>query len=244
MTPEMYRRHAQMEDTHWWFEGRRRVIDRVLRAHLVPTPHRHILDVGCGTGGMFPLLQRYGEVEGAEPSDDGRRFLKERFPQVKVHPCALPDGLPKGTWQLVTMFDVLEHLEEPVEALRALRSRTSSTGQLILTVPALQSLWSKHDEVNHHHRRYRRTQLIAQLSAGGFAVTHSSYFNSTLLPAVAAVRIAQRLVPALDRGEGDLKATPEPFNAVLTKILGLEGAVASRLGFPLGVSLIAVARRA
>ena len=242
MTPEMYEKHARMEDAHWWFEGRRQIVRQVLERHLAPRPNRTMLDVGCGTGGMFPLLESFGTVEGAEPSEDGRHYLAQRFPSVKVHPCALPDGLPQGKWDAVTMFDVLEHLEEPIDALRAIRDRLVFDGQLVLTVPAFQFLWSKHDEVNHHFRRYGRIQLVSQLATAGFRVTYVSYFNSILFPAVAAARLVRKLVPSLDTG-ADLEEASAPVNALLTRVFGAERLALKASKLPIGVSLVAVAQR-
>lgn len=238
----MYEAHEQLEDTHWWFEGRRRVIARVLESQLVPRVGRTILDVGCGTGGMFPLLSRFGQVEGTEYSADARERASRRFPHVRVTPCSLPADLPQGQWHLVTAFDVIEHIDEPVAALSHLRDRLVPGGQLVLTVPAIQALWSRHDDINHHRRRYERGLLEEQLRRAGFDVTFVSYFNSLLLPAVAGVRALKKLARLEDDGS-DLKPLPPLLNGALTRLFSLEASALPRLTFPIGVSLIAVAGR-
>jgi SAM-dependent methyltransferase len=239
-----FEKHEQLEAHHWWFEGRRRCIAAVLERHLKPAPHRHILDVGCGTGGMFPLLQGFGEVAGAEFSPDARERATRMFPGVTVSACALPDDVPQGRFELVTAFDVLEHLDEPVAAARTLSSRLADGGQLVVTVPAFQFLWSPHDVTLQHRRRYSRELLREHLTAAGLKVTYDSFFNTSLFPAVAAARLLGRLLPRKPGADGsDMKPVPGPINAALTALFGAEGRFLSRTRLPVGVSLIAVAER-
>ena len=242
MNPELYDAHDKLEDRHWWFEGRRRVIREVMRRHLLPRARRTILDVGCGSGGMFPLLMEFGEVDGAEYSDDARSRAARKFPQRRVEPCALPEQLPEGQWDVVTAFDVIEHLDEPVRSLETMRSRLPFDGQVVVTVPAFQFLWSPHDVANQHRRRYGRLELVSHLSSAGFKVTFVSYFNTLLFPAVAG---ALMLKKALGKNEAsmNLDETPEPFNSVLTRLFGSERLAVGRTSLPFGVSLIAVAQR-
>jgi 2-polyprenyl-3-methyl-5-hydroxy-6-metoxy-1,4-benzoquinol methylase len=243
MDASLYEAYEQLEDTHWWFKGRRRIIERVLDRALRPQVGRRILDVGCATGGMFPLLSRFGQVEGAEYSADARERVHRRFPHVRVEPCALPQELPAGSWHLITAFDVIEHLDDPVAALAAMRERLEPEGQLVVTVPALPSLWSRHDELNHHRRRYTKPDFTAHLELAGLTVTFCSYFNSLLLPAVAGLRALQRLAPARFADEGsDLTPVPWPLNDALTALFSLEALALPTLRLPLGVSLLAVAQ--
>lgn len=246
MNPELYDAHDKLEDRHWWFEGRRRVIREVLRRHLLPKAKRRILDVGCGTGGMFPLLMEFGAVDGAEYSPDARERALRKFPGRRVEPCELPATLPDGTWDVVTAFDVIEHLDQPVESLKAMCARLPYDGQVVVTVPAFQFLWSQHDEANHHKRRYGRLELVSHLSEAGLKVTFSSYFNTLLFPAVAGVRALEKLLPsrfAKQHGGADLEETKEPFNGLLTTLFGGERFAVGRTSLPFGVSLIAVAQR-
>jgi len=243
MDATLYEAHERLEDTHWWFEGRRRVIRQVLTQALHgPAASRRVLDVGCGTGGMFPLLAEFGAVEGVEASADARERARRRFPSVPVHEGGLPEGLPERAFELVTLFDVLEHVDDAAGSVRALARRLAPGGQLVVTVPAFQFLWSHHDEVNHHRRRYTRGELVAELEAGGLRVSWASYFNTLLFPAVLATRAAQRLAPWLAQGEGaDLTPTPEPFNWALGHLFGAEARLVRRLRLPVGVSVMAVA---
>jgi SAM-dependent methyltransferase len=243
MTPELYERFEKLEDTHWWFEGRRRVLRQVLERTLLPRTARRLLDVGSGTGGMYPMLSTFGEVTLVESSADARARAARRFPQATLFAGSLPDDLPQGTWDVVTAFDVLEHLEAPIEALRSIRARLVYDGQVVVTVPAFQFLWSQHDVANQHFRRYSKTQLVSHLSSAGFRVTLVSYYNTLLFPAVASARFLERLFPSRFQGESDLDETKEPLNRALQELFALERWAVGRVSFPFGVSLVAVAQR-
>lgn len=244
MNPEMYEVHDRLEDRHWWFEGRRRVIREVMRRHLLPRARRRLLDVGCGTGGMFPLLAEFGEIDGAEASPDALARARRKFPDRRIESCDLPSKLPEGTWDVVTAFDVIEHLDQPIDSLRSMRQRLPFDGQVVVTVPAFQFLWSHHDVVNHHRRRYSRMELVSQLSSAGLRVTFCSYFNTLLFPAVAAARLVEKVLPAglIKRNDSDLEETSAPINRVLTSLFGSERLAVGRTQLPFGVSLIAVAQ--
>jgi 2-polyprenyl-3-methyl-5-hydroxy-6-metoxy-1,4-benzoquinol methylase len=243
MTPELYAAHDRLEDRHWWFQGRRQVIAEVLRRHLLPRTNRTLLDVGCGTGGMFPMLAEFGAVDGAEASDDARARAKAKFPGRRVEPCFLPSTLPSGQWDVVTAFDVIEHVDAPVDSLRAMAERMAHDGQMVITVPAFAFLWSHHDEVNGHRRRYSRLQLVSELASAGLRVTFASYYNTMLFPAVAAARMLEWVRPTRTAAAADLEDTAEPINSLLRLVFGSERLAVGRFRLPFGVSLIAVAQR-
>ncbi|MBL8911909.1 MAG: class I SAM-dependent methyltransferase [Archangium sp.] len=245
MTPGLYDAHDKLEENHWWFEGRRRVVREVMQRHVLPRAQRKILDVGCGAGGMFPLLSDFGSVDGAEASPDALARARLKYPLRRIESCSLPDELPKGTWDLITAFDVIEHLDEPIAALRTMRSRLTWDGQVVITVPAFQFLWSHHDDANQHRRRYSRLELVSHLSSAGLKVTYVSYFNTLLFPAVAAARLLARVRPKknAEHDSGDLEETPEPLNQMLKLLFSSERLAVKRTSLPFGVSLIAVAQR-
>lgn len=230
----------RLERDHWWHEGRRRVLREVLRRHLLPRSGRRILDVECGAGGLFPLLTEFGTVEGCEASEAARDRASQRFPSVKVWPCRLPDELPQGRWDVVTAFDVLAHVDDPIDALRAMRSRLVFDGQVVVTVPAFPLLWGRADERHRHRRRYRRLELVSHLATAGLRVTWVSYYNALLLPAVAGARLAERLSPEQDTPPS---TPPELLNRVLTEVFGSERFALGVTRLPVGASLVAVAQR-
>lgn len=245
MEPYLYREMAQLEDSHWWFQARRRVIQAVLERHLPLKPLR-ILDVGCGTGGMLRMLSSFGTVEGLDASSEALAFCRTRVgSDIVLHQGQLPEGLPAAPpFDVITAFDVIEHLEHPVEALQALRGALSAEGVLVCSVPAFPFLWSAHDVSHHHHRRYTRLVLQQQLKAAGFGSVWSSYFNTVLFGPIAAARLFQRLRNKGHEGaqSSDLHPVAPGLNHLLKRLFSLERLVVPRLALPLGTSLLAVAR--
>lgn len=241
MDSALYAAHARLEDSHWWFKGRRAVVREVLESRLGEGARRRILDVGCGTGGMLEMLRQFGDVEGIDSSDEALRFARQRMGDViPLGRGALPDGIPAGqTYDLITAFDVIEHIADAVTSLKAIRRALRPGGSFVCTVPAYEFLWSAHDDFNHHERRYDAGLLSAHLAAAGLHVRFMSYFNSFLFPPIAAVRLLHKIVP--EKGGADLEETSPLVNAVLTRLFSSERHLLRRTTLPFGVSLIAIA---
>lgn len=228
---------AQVEDRHWWFVGRRQIIRTLLETHSASGP---LLEVGCGSGANLPMLADFGDVVGIEPDATDRERANSRG-AGRILPGALPDGIPTDElFETVLALDVIEHVEDDVASVQALTNRLRPGGLLIVTVPAYQWLWSEHDRVNGHFRRYHRADLSAVLEPLPLKIELLSYFNTLLLPAVALVRTAGRIA-GLDGAGTELP--PSRLNSLLTKVLASEAGVLARRSLPAGVSLVAVARR-
>ncbi len=244
MERAVYQELAHLDESDWWwFVGRRAIIERTLRRHLVPSAApRRILDAGCGSGGNLPMLEQFGVVTGVEPGPIAVEAARRRCPRARVLEGGIPEGLPTGEqFELIGLFDVLEHIERPVEALRSVRGALAPGGQLIVTVPAFPFLWSKHDEANHHFRRYTLRSLTGELSAAGFQVAFHTHYNIALFPPIAAVRLLRKLLPGEESdNEGSLNSGLA--NTILTRTFSAEGHLVSRVRFPFGVSLLVIAR--
>lgn len=239
MQLEAYQLMAAAEESHWWFRGRRAMIEGVIQTLGLPE-HPHILDAGCGTGGNLPLLARFGKVYGFEYDATARQLADARGLAI-VSGGALPDALPFApqAFDLIGLFDVLEHLDHPVESLRALGARLALGGSLVLTVPAYQWLWGPHDELHEHKRRYSRRLLREHVAAAGLQVAYMSHINSLLLPAAVAQRAMHRITR---QAAGEL--TPGAIvNETFYRIWSLERAWIPRISVPFGLSLIAVLRQ-
>lgn len=245
MDTSLYEAHAKLDDEHWWFVGRRAIVRDALARHLRPVSGaRRILDAGCGTGGNLRMLLEFGEVTGLELEPMAVEAAKRRIGSAaRVLQGGLPEGLPNERFDVITMFDVLEHLDDPVAVVNALRERLTPTGQFIVTVPAFQFLWSKHDDLNHHRRRYELDVLEEHLRQGGLRIDFHSYFNSLLFGPVAAVRLFRKFVPG-NEADSDYGGGGGVANWALTRLFAAERHVVSRLPVPFGVSLLAVASRA
>ncbi|GMV42778.1 MAG: hypothetical protein AMXMBFR64_44940 [Myxococcales bacterium] len=236
------------EDVHWWFVGTRRVILALAERELRGRAAR-VLDVGCGTGATLAALARVvgaeGDVRGVEPDAGALEFCARRGLSGVVQGRAEALPFDDGSFDLVLALDVIEHIEDDAAAVRELARVTRPGGAVLVTVPAHPLLWSRHDEALHHVRRYRRGELVRVLRGAGLRIETLSWYNTALLPVVAAVRLGQRAIAGLGGAKGvprsDVSLPPRPVNAALGALLGAERHLIGRL--PFGVSLIALARR-
>jgi SAM-dependent methyltransferase len=244
MRDEMHALHAEHEATHWWYAARRQIVLDLLRRGLgTPDGTLRLLDIGCGAGGLLPYLAQFGAVTGVDPSP-GAVAHAARHGAGDVHVGTLPDGLPFGPqdrFDVITLLDVVEHVAEDVQSLSVVNDLLEPDGTLVITVPAFPFLWSGHDVVNEHKRRYTRATLRDRLERAGFQVTLLSYYNAALFPPIAALRMTRRLVRGTE-ARADVGAVPAPVNAVLRTVFAAERHVLGRLPLPFGLSLIATAR--
>jgi SAM-dependent methyltransferase len=239
MERAVYRRLAEQEDEHWWFAGRRRIVERLIARHLPPVERPALLDVGCGTGGNLALLMRFGKVAATEYDAQARQAASEKS-GLPVGVCELPGRIdaPDAAFDLVLLLDVLEHVEDDVAALAAAKQKLGPGGRLLLTVPALPFLWSGHDEAHHHFRRYTRRSAHRAAQAAGLRVVASGYFCTLLFPIVLGARLAKR---ALGRRDADDRMPGPAANAVLRAVFAAERHAVGRVPMPIGSSLYLVA---
>lgn len=232
-----------VDEHHWWYRGRRRIIRAELDKLPLPTGAR-ILDAGCGSGRTLQELVDYGEVAGLELNADAADVARGRGFDVEVGRLEeLP--WPDQSFDLITCLDVIEHTPDDRLVLRELLRVCKPGGWLLATVPAYQALWSYHDEVNHHYRRYERASLRAAVSEAGWALQRITSFNTLLFPPAAVVRLALRRLRrnggGQDDGNFDLQIGPAWLNGVLERPLKME---ASWLGrgrtLPAGLSMLAL----
>jgi SAM-dependent methyltransferase len=232
----------QAEDRHWWYRGRRTVIDRVLAGLELPRDAR-ILDAGCGSGRNMIELARYGTVTGVELSQTSVDIARARGCGEVVAGSVLEMPFEDASFDLAVSLDVIEHLEDDLTALRELRRTVAPGGVLMVTVPAYKWLWSGHDEINHHHRRYTRRSLQAVAEQAGWQQARTTYFNSLLLPVAILLRVLDRFNRKPAESSLDLWVPPEPVNKVLEQPLTLEAAMIGHGGrIPAGLSLLSVFR--
>ncbi len=233
-----------VEERHWWYRGRRAVLDAVLDG-LALAPAARILDAGCGSGRNMVELARRGTVTGVELASQSLEAARERGVGT-VLPGSLDDplALDDDAFDLAVALDVLEHVRDDEAALRELARVIAPGGRLLVTVPQYDWLWGEHDVLAHHHRRYTRSLLLDRAAAAGLYAERVTSFNTMLLPAIAAARLVQR---ARRRSEpsSDLGRTPQgAVNGALERVLRAEAALIRRgRDLPAGVSLLAVLRR-
>ena len=233
----------EVDEHHWWYRGRRRIIAAELDRLALPAGAR-VLDAGCGSGRTLDELTEYGEVCGIELDPDAAALARGRG-QYDVRIGRLEE-LPwaDATFDLITCLDVIEHTPDDHVTLSELRRVSKPGGWLLVTVPAYQALWSQHDEANHHYRRYARRTLRSAAVAAGWEVRRMTSFNGLLLAPAATVRLARRRrMSSLDDGEytPDLHLGPAWLNGVLEQPLRIEARWLSRgRTIPAGLSLLAL----
>ncbi len=230
------------EDRHWWYRGRRTVLEGVIASLRLPARAR-ILDAGCGSGRNMVELARHGIVTGVELSQTSVDLARERKVGEVIAGSVLEMPFAADSFDLAVSLDVIEHLEDDLGALREMRRMVAPGGALLVTVPAYPWLWSGHDEINHHYRRYTRRSLQRVAEQAGWEQVRTTHFNSLLLPAAIVLRVLDRLSRKTTESSLDLWVPPEPLNWLLERPLALEAALIARGGrIPAGLSLLAVFR--
>lgn len=222
--------YASVEEGHWWFAGRRAVILAALR-RFAPEGS-HLLDVGCGTGGLSVALGTHYRVEAVDPSEEAVAIARARG--VRATAVGLDAPLPSGS-DVVCAFDVLEHVEDDLALAERLVRAVRPPGTVVVTVPAFEALWGPMDERAGHRRRYRRRGLEAVMTRAGVRPLHSGYFNALLFPAMALGRLA-----GFPRRGRELEPPPPAVNAALRAVFTAEASVAARVALPIGGSVLFV----
>jgi SAM-dependent methyltransferase len=242
MNTAEYERMYRLEDTYWWFVGRHKLIENVMRASYPdPNPERVILDAGCGTGAMSIRLKQWGRVVSADFSPLALQFSRRRGLNHLLCADAMRLPFEVGTFDTIVSMDVLEHIPDDALALREFYRVLKPGGRVILTVPAYPHLWSEHDIALMHFRRYQRTELQARFTEAGFRLEKLSHTMTTLYPLVSLQRKLNARKPPHDPPQAAMPQVPAPLNSALTGLLAVENAVAQRVNFPFGVTLLGIA---
>jgi SAM-dependent methyltransferase len=254
--PFYFARLFAIEDRHFWFHARNRVIATMVRQLTAGLPPGYrVLEVGCGTGNVLRVLEqscRPGTIVGIDLFAEGLDFARRRvicsLVQADMH--TPPFGM---SFDVIGLFDVLEHLPDDVQVLRELYALLRAGGALLLTVPAHPSLWSYFDEASRHCRRYELAELGNKLVVAGYRVEYLTQYMASIFP---LVWLGRRIAALADRrpagdtkriiglASAELRIVPV-VNDLLAYLLGLEThEISRRRQLPIGTSLLAIARRA
>lgn len=239
MEPEEYAIMDTLQRTNWWYRGRRFVV-RALFKKFART-HGTFLDIGCGTGEGMRIVGESATLEGMDTSDEALALAKNKGYAALHKGSAECLPFKDDCFDGILMLDVLEHVDDDRAALRECRRVLRESGVAILTVPAYPWLWSGHDEIFGHRRRYTKAALLQAAEEAGFTIIFSSYVVSLLLPAVILYRLTERKVRNARRSH--FFPLPRMLNAALHGVLCFEG-ILLRAGFslPTGSSIVLVAR--
>jgi 2-polyprenyl-3-methyl-5-hydroxy-6-metoxy-1,4-benzoquinol methylase len=237
----LYRTVYEIEKTHWWCVARQRIVEDVIDQRIALAAGARVLDVGCGTGAVLEALSARFEAYGTDTSQLAIDLCRARG-LTNAFCCTLAT-FPRNDlrFDLVTLLDVVEHIDDDLAILRQAHRRLKAGGWALVTVPAYPFLWGPHDVVNHHKRRYTLAGLRHVLQAAGLELRMLSYFNTLLFPAALLAWAGEKLVGI--KADPRPRVPPAPLNALLTRIFSLEKYLLRGLALPYGLSLIALARR-
>jgi SAM-dependent methyltransferase len=235
----LYEQMAELDEVHWWYVARRKVLQSLIERRVHAPTGARILEVGCGTGHNLKMLERFGTVDAIEVDAEARAIAEKRL-ERKIASARLPGlrGIERGAYDLVAALDVVEHIDDDRATVAALASCLKPGGRLLVTVPAHQWMWSAHDELNHHKRRYSKRALRELIDQSPLELDAIGYFNSLLFPLAVAARLASK---ASGRSGGEESLPPRPVNYVFERTFAAERRLVGAFPLPPGLSLFAVA---
>lgn len=242
MENEIFQKMLKLESSHWWFVARRKIIQKAINNLDLPRNIR-ILDAGCGNGDNLSLLSTFGDLVAFEKNEYALKTAKSKK-IGEIYKAELPDKLPntvKTNFDLIVLLDVLEHIDDDSKSLTTVRKLMNNKGIILITVPAFQWLWSEHDVIHHHKRRYSKSELREKLDSSGFRIKYISYFNTLLFPFALVERIGQKIFSPSN--PEILELPNNKINFLLEKIFSLEAIFMNKISLPFGLSLVAIAEK-
>jgi len=240
-------KYHKLEKDYWWFRARRDMIFKLLR-HMKVHHNCKILDLGCASGHLITFLEKKGfkNISGIDISKEAIKKCREKgMKDTFIRDCA-DTKFKNRAFDVLIASDVLEHIETDSIALSEWNRILKKNGILIVFVPAFNFLWSKHDEVNYHYRRYSRKKLLDDLKKSNFTIVRASYWNFSLFIPISFLRILQFFTSKISGGKEDqLFQLPHIINKVLLYLLKLENTLLEKsLTYPYGLSVLAVGKKA
>jgi SAM-dependent methyltransferase len=245
MRDDVYEEMFRIEDTHWWYVSKQRIVAALIERYArrgSSNARLNIADLGCGCGAMLNRLKDAHDVVGVDPSPLAIQFSAKRG--IAVKQGSFPNEIPleAGQYDVVLLLDVIEHLQDDYAGVKTAAKLLRGGGVMIITVPAYQWLWSDWDELHHHFRRYNRGMLREVLNANRLGIEVLSYANTSLFPLAAAARVVHK-VRRKKIESADMKIPPAPINSAFGAIYSFERHLLGRIPSPFGLSVVAVARK-
>jgi len=234
----------EVESSHWWFVGRRAILESFLGSICsrlqAPDSKLKILDVGCGTGANLEMLAQYGDAEGVDVSDDALEFCRRKGLKAQK---GLAEALPYEDefFDLTTALDVVEHLDDDVAGLKEMYRVTKGGGYSLIFVPAFMWLWGVQDDISNHRIRYTKEQIVGRLQAAGYTIERATYANWTFFAPILAGRVIMKVTGIKPESENNI--TVSALNGPLGKLFGAERFWLRNFNFPFGVSIVIVAKK-
>jgi SAM-dependent methyltransferase len=249
LNKQYYTEYYTLEREHWWFTCRLIILKSMLVKKIRPNKPLKILNVGAATGATTTMLEDFGDVTTLEYDKECCEFLFEKLGIEAVNASLTDLPFDSNSFDLVCAFDVIEHIDDDLTATSEIKRVLQPDGHFFLTVPAFNFLWSHHDVVNHHFRRYSFPDLNQVLTKAGLDTEFNTYFNFFMFMPVFVIRFLQKLVPRKSDTDStgsdfEVMSSSSVFNSVLYSIFYLEN-ILLKLGikFPWGVSIAVIGKK-
>ncbi len=229
--------YRDLYERHWWWRSREEHLVDLMRTMYPGRDDLAIMDVGCGDGLFFDALLEFGTPEGIEPT---AAMLSDRPKPGTIYEVPLDEDFqPDKQYDLVLMLDVVEHIDDDLGFLRNAKRLLKPNGKMVITVPAFNLIWTAHDDLNHHKRRYTKSMMLSVANEAGLRVRSMKYFDQWTFPAKMAIRLKERLLP--NPNPRPPEVPQEWLNTLLTRICRFEHKTVGRLPLGFGSSLLVIA---
>lgn len=248
MNSEEYEKMYNQENAYWWFQGRKKILFKMIQHYgLLKDGGAKVLDIGCGTGLILEGISSQACAIGLDFSKKALSFCIRR----KIDNLLLGDvaKLPirDASVDLILALDLLEHIENDGKLMSEIYRTLKPGGYILATVPAHQYLWSGHDEALHHFRRYSKEEFLTLITGNGFLpIKYSFVITFTFIP-IVLFRMIQKTYrhfrPSSNKPGTHIIILPKYLNSLLINILDWEGSLLKHINFPIGISLLCIAKK-
>lgn len=239
----VYHTNYKLENSYWWFIARNRIIFNLFKRICATENGSVVLDAGCGTGGFSKLLAEEYTTVGLDTSPVALNYCRKRGLE-NLFEGTLGD-FPAEKWNpgSIIMLDVIEHIDDDSGVVRDAFEKLPPGGWLVASVPAYGWLWSHHDIVHMHYRRYTRKRFLKLLKENGFEIEFSTYMNTLLMPLAVLKRFAEKIFGSRKKDSAPVDEVPEWMNKLFRKIFLFEDNLLRMFRLPFGVTVFAIARK-
>ena len=245
MDQKFYQEYYKLEREGWWFKARLSILENYFQA-IITNPDMKILNVGAATGATSEMLSKYGKVTSLEYDEFCCKFLKEKTGIEAINASLTELPFENNSYDMICAFDVIEHIENDNKAVEEIYRVLKPKGKYFITVPAFQSLWSNHDVVNHHFRRYKKKQLNKLIESTNLKIDHSTYFNFWLFIPISITRFIFNNIPRkkdsnLSGSDNEILQSSNIINRILYRIFHSEKFLLRiNIKFPFGISILTI----
>lgn len=243
MERDYFNQYYKLEREHWWFKVREEILKSQLNYYLEKNKEQTIMNVGAATGRSSEMLNNFGKVTSIEYDKIVCDLINAKTNLNYIHASITELPFPDNSFDVICAFDVIEHVEKDLLAIKELKRVCKKEGYIFVTVPAFNFLWSQHDLINHHFRRYNSKQLTNLFLENSLNKVKTTYFNTLLFIPISIYRIFVNRMTKLDqkpKSDFSTKFGDNIINKLLKKIFGLEVFLLKNLNFPFGVSILSI----